>query len=127
LFDVNLIEEVLSFTRNIYKTYKLAPKFLKRHYLRFFFEKIYIKNKKISRITPTPIFAILQENQEVIITNNQLPSSPFILYKLFPKDLVAQVKVQLDVLKDILASKPDYSTIRAKNGQICKLPAPSRS
>ena len=71
--DVNLIEEVLSFTRNIHKTYKLAPKFLKRHYLQFFFEKIYIKDKKISRVTPTPIFAILQENQEVIITNNQLP------------------------------------------------------
>jgi len=52
-----------------------------------------------------------------------LPSSPFILYKLFPNNLVAQVKVQLDVLKDILASKPDYSTIKVKNGRICKLPA----
>ena len=25
--DINLIEEVLSFTKNIYKTYKEAPKF----------------------------------------------------------------------------------------------------
>jgi len=71
--DINLIEEVLSFTKNIYKTYKHAPKFLKRHYLRFFFEKIFVENKKISKIQPTPIFLILQENQEVIITNNQLP------------------------------------------------------
>lgn len=30
--DSNLIEEVLSFTRNIYQTYKQAPAFLKRHY-----------------------------------------------------------------------------------------------
>jgi len=71
--DINLIEEVLSFTKNIYKTYKQAPKFLKRHYLRFFFEKIFVKNKKISEIQPTPIFLILQENQGVIIRNNQLP------------------------------------------------------
>ncbi len=71
--DINLIEEVLSFTRNIYKTYKEAPPFLKRHYLRFFFEKVFVKNKKISRIQPTPIFAILRDNQEVIIRNNQLP------------------------------------------------------
>jgi len=68
--DINLIEEVLSFTKNIYKTYKEAPKFLKRHYLRFFFEKIFVKNKKISKIQPTPIFLILRENHQVIIRNN---------------------------------------------------------
>ncbi len=71
--DINLVEEVLSFTKNIYKTYKEAPKFLKRHYLRFFFEKIFVKNKKISEIQPTPIFQILRENHQVIIRNNQLP------------------------------------------------------
>lgn len=70
--DINLIEEVLSLTKNIYKTYKQAPKFLKRHYLRFFFEKIFVKNKKISEIQPTPIFLILQENHRVIIRTNQL-------------------------------------------------------
>lgn len=71
--DINLVEEVLSFTKNIYKTYKEAPDFLKRHYLRFFFEKIFIKNRKISKITPTPIFASLCDNQEVIISKTQLP------------------------------------------------------
>ena len=70
--DTNLIEEVLSFTRNIYKTYKNSPAFLKRHYLRFFFEKLYVKNGVISRVEPTPIFAILQENQQVIITKGWL-------------------------------------------------------
>ncbi|MBU0998542.1 recombinase zinc beta ribbon domain-containing protein, partial [Patescibacteria group bacterium] len=70
--DTNLIEEVLSFTRNIYKTYKQAPNFLKRHYLRFFFEKLYVKNCKVTKIEPTPIFAILRENQEVIISKLQL-------------------------------------------------------
>jgi site-specific DNA recombinase len=71
--DVNLIEEVLSFTRHIYQTYKEAPAFLKRHYLRFFYDKIFIKNRKIVRTEPTPIFAILRENQGVIITKHQLP------------------------------------------------------
>jgi site-specific DNA recombinase len=71
--DINLVEEVLSFTKNIYKTYKEAPGFLKRHYLRFFYEKIFVKNGKISKIAPTPIFASLQDNREVIISKTQLP------------------------------------------------------
>ncbi len=71
--DMNLIEEVLAFTRNIYKTYFSAPPFLKRHYLRFFFDKIFVKNGKVVRTEPTPIFALLQANQAVIIADNQLP------------------------------------------------------
>jgi hypothetical protein len=34
--DINLIEEVLVFTRNNYQAYYEAPPFLKRHYLRSF-------------------------------------------------------------------------------------------
>jgi site-specific DNA recombinase len=80
--DINLVEEVLSFTRNIYKTYKTAPTFLKRHYLRFFFEKIMIKNKKISETIPTPIFSVLLDNQQVIITKHQLPlATAFLNYQ----------------------------------------------
>ncbi|OGY14526.1 MAG: hypothetical protein A3A58_03155 [Candidatus Blackburnbacteria bacterium RIFCSPLOWO2_01_FULL_41_27] len=71
--DVDLIEEVLAFTRNIYKTYKQAPKFLKRHYLRFFFEKVMVKDKGVLEVVPTPIFAILRANHQVIITNSLLP------------------------------------------------------
>ena len=70
--DINLIEEVLSFTRNIYKTYKEAPDWLKRYYLRFFYDKIFVKNRKVTRTVPTPIFAILLENHGVIITKHQL-------------------------------------------------------
>lgn len=72
--DINLIDEVLAFTRNIQKTYKEAPEFLKRHYLRFFFEKIIIKNREISEVVPTPIFSILRENNQVIITNKCSPA-----------------------------------------------------
>src|SRR3989344_5397932 len=71
--DIDLIEEVLAFTRDIYRTYKEAPQFLKRHYLRFFFEKINIKEKMIFDTAPTPIFAVLQANRQLIITKTQLP------------------------------------------------------
>ena len=72
VIDINLIEEVLAFTRDIYKTYREVPLFLKRHYLRFFFEKIMVKNGKIFETKPTPIFAVLLDNQQVIIRANQL-------------------------------------------------------
>jgi site-specific DNA recombinase len=71
--DVELIEEVLSFARNVYQTYKDAPPYLKRHYLRFFFEKLMVKNKEIVEAKPTPFFLMLQENHSVILTNTQLP------------------------------------------------------
>lgn len=70
--DINLIEEVLAFTRNIYQAYTEAPPFLKRHYLRFFFEKLLVKNKRICEVVPTPIFAALKDNYQVIITNDWL-------------------------------------------------------
>ncbi len=65
--DIDLIEEVLSFTRDIHTTYDSAPDFLRRHYLRFFFEKIYIKDHKISGVVYTPIFSVLVENKKVIV------------------------------------------------------------
>ncbi len=71
--DINLIEEVLAFTRNIHQAYTEAPTFLKRHYLRFFFEKLMVKNKRICEVVPTPIFAALKDNYQVIITNDWLP------------------------------------------------------
>ncbi|TSC86263.1 MAG: Recombinase [Microgenomates group bacterium Gr01-1014_7] len=71
--DIDLIEEVLAFTRNIHQAYVEAPTFLKRHYLRFFFEQIVIKNKKIYKVVPTPIFKILKNRHEIIIRQSGLP------------------------------------------------------
>src|SRR5258708_470388 len=70
--DIDLIEEVLAFTRNIHATYLQAPQFLKRHYLRFFFEKLVVKDRMIVKIVYTPIFSVLQENHAVIISDLQL-------------------------------------------------------
>jgi len=72
-FDVNLIDEVLAMTRNIYQTYLDAPEFLKRHYLRFFFEQIFVKEGKISKVTETPVFSTLRRQHYLLIRNRQLP------------------------------------------------------
>ena len=71
--DVNLIDEVLALTRNIHQTYLDAPELLKRHYLRFFFEGIYIKDKKIAKVAVTPVFSTLQKQHQLIIRSNWLP------------------------------------------------------
>ncbi|MBI2600474.1 recombinase family protein [Candidatus Daviesbacteria bacterium] len=72
--DIDLIDEVLAFTRNIYQTYKDAPTYLKRHYLRFFYEKLIVRNKEVVEAVPTPIFLSLQANQAVIITAFSSPA-----------------------------------------------------
>lgn len=70
--DVNLIDEVLALTRNINKTYNEAPEFLKRHYLRFFFEGIYIKDRKIVKVAETPVLSALKKEHYIIISRNRL-------------------------------------------------------
>jgi len=71
--DVSLIEEILSFSRNIYKTYLEAPPHLKKYYLRFFFETIYVGNQKIVKVVETPIFAALRKQHYLIIRSDMLP------------------------------------------------------
>ncbi len=71
--DMDLIEEVLAFSRNIYKTFVDAPPFLKRHYMRFFYERFEVKNKTIINAVPTPIFLVLQANHAVIFRASGLP------------------------------------------------------
>lgn len=78
--DIDLIDEVLAFTRNIHQTYSEAPDFLKRHYLRFFYEKMVVKKKEIVEVVPTPIFASLINSQAIIM--NQGMGSQVILIDL---------------------------------------------
>lgn len=70
--DYRLIDEVLSLTTNIYQTYMEAPDFLKRHYLRLFFERIYVKDKKVWKIAENPVFSVLRKQQQVILRGNWL-------------------------------------------------------
>lgn len=72
-FDFDLLEEILSLTRNIPKTYKEAPKFLKKAYLNFFFAKIMIDNKKIVGTEFSPLIKELIEQKSVILRKTWLP------------------------------------------------------
>ncbi len=72
--DYKLIDEILSLTTNTYQTYMEAPDFLKRHYLRLFFERIYVKDRKIWKIAENPVFSVLRKQQQVIINSNWLRS-----------------------------------------------------
>lgn len=65
--DFEVIEEVLAMTRNLHQSYLDAPDFLKRHYLRLFFDRIYIQDKKIVKICDTPIFRVLKEEQKILL------------------------------------------------------------
>jgi len=71
--DVDIIDEVLALSRDIYKTYMEAPKFLKRHYIRFFFERLYVQDKKIAKVIETPIFSTLRKQHLLILRTNWLP------------------------------------------------------
>ena len=46
---------------------------MKRHYLRFFYERLMVKNKEIFEVIPTPIFATLRDNRQVIQKTLVLP------------------------------------------------------
>ncbi len=71
--DIPLIDETLFLSRDIYKTYKSAADPLKRHYLRFFYERFVIDNKVIVEAKPTPIFEALLAAKMVRLIKTQLP------------------------------------------------------
>lgn len=54
-----------------------------------------------------------------------LQSPPNILYKIFPPDALARVKVQLQVLQDLLKMQTNYTVIEANNGRFWKIPVPA--
>ncbi len=72
-FDVDVIEEVLKLTNNIYEVYCNAGFEAKRHYLAIFFERFDIKNKKVAKVTYTPLFQKLLNSRKVRVSRDWLP------------------------------------------------------
>lgn len=66
------------------------------------------KTVKKSYPSPPPTVSMARK---VIIANNRLQNPPNVLYQLFPRDLVAYVKVQLEVLKELISSESKYEVI----------------
>ena len=59
--DTSIITEVLKLTRNIVKTYEESDTDHQRAYLHFFFQKIWVKDKKIVSVEYTPAIQVLNE------------------------------------------------------------------
>ncbi|KXK09244.1 MAG: hypothetical protein UZ20_WS6002000645 [candidate division WS6 bacterium OLB21] len=112
--DISLIEDVLNFTRDIGRTYDEAPDFLKRHFLRFFFEKIMVKNKKIDNVIYTSVVASLVENNSVIIKNLMLEKRSFnitkelaFLIKTFEDfKLIQQIRQDMEQVRPAMVISP---------------------
>ena len=75
--DLPFIDEALSLTRNIYTTYKRASDPVKRHFLRFFFERFVVEDKKIIEAKHTPIFDALFCANMVRLSEPVLPNPGF--------------------------------------------------
>jgi hypothetical protein len=100
-FDIEVIQEVLRLTHDIYKAYKTAPYEQKRHYLGLFWEKFLVQDKEIVKAVPTKLIQALQEGQMVIIRSNWLPSSVGIIHILEDFGYLAQLKAKLDIIKQL--------------------------
>jgi hypothetical protein len=63
----------LELTISIAKSYAGADIDHKRTYLHFFFQKIWVKDRKIVEVEYTPALQVLQDTHSVILSANWLP------------------------------------------------------
>ena len=71
--DVPVVSEVLELTRNIANRYAKVDIDHQRAYLHFFFQKIWVKDKKIVEVEYTPALQVLNEAKLGILSANWLP------------------------------------------------------
>lgn len=72
-FDFDLLEEVLKLTLYIPATYAEAPTELKRHFLKFFFNRINVDNKKIIEVKYSDLLLELISCKRLIVVSSRLP------------------------------------------------------
>lgn len=71
--DTSIVNEVIKLTRDIVQTYKDSDTDHKRAYLHFFFQKIWVQNRKIVEVEYTPAIQVLNEARLGILSANWLP------------------------------------------------------
>ena len=71
--DTKVVNEVLELTRNIVQTYEKSDTDHQRAYLHFFFQKIWVKDRKIVNVEYTPALQVLNEAKLGILSANWLP------------------------------------------------------
>jgi len=105
-----LVEETLSLVKDIYKTYKEAPPTLKRHYLRYLYERFVVENGKVVEAVPTPILDTLLRANSVRFKQIELENRNFNITKQLAciiktfEDfrLVAQIREEIEKVKPAL-------------------------
>lgn len=70
--DINTARQVLLFSRDAYKAYEEAPDEIKRLFLAFVWNRIWVKDKKIVRLQPTRLIDALLKEKKIIIRSNWL-------------------------------------------------------
>jgi len=74
--NVDIVQEVLLFTKDIYKAYQKGSYLLKRHYLSFFWEKFEAQDGIIIKSIPSPLFRELSALNQVMYKTHQTEKSP---------------------------------------------------
>jgi len=64
---IDVAQEILRFTENIYRTYTKAPDFLKRHYLSLFWDRFEVADGLIIKSVPSLLFRELLTLQQVFL------------------------------------------------------------
>jgi hypothetical protein len=100
---IKVLDELLAFTDDIYKSYNQADNELKRRYLQIFFEKVIVNDGRIVEVIYTPAISQLLEIDRVRITNNWRTMRSLIRTLIFSMDAVIY-SVSTDVFKPSLLS-----------------------
>ncbi|HCR35943.1 TPA: hypothetical protein DIU22_02785 [Candidatus Woesebacteria bacterium] len=116
--DVAVVNEVIELTRNISQSYAKVDVDHKRAYLHFFFQKIWVKDRKIVEVEYTPAIEVLQETNLVILGAKWLESRSTNIttqlshiYEAFSNfRLVAQIREEIEKVSS-------FQTVTAINHQ----------
>lgn len=73
---VDIAQEVLRFTRDVYNAYRKANYVLKRLYLLFFFDEIYVYDGKVQQVAHSKLFEALLEIRAITTEKAQAKSDP---------------------------------------------------
>jgi hypothetical protein len=69
--DIDVVQEVLLLTKDIYSAYKGASFDLKRQYLGFFWERFEVANGVILKSVPSPLFGQLLEAEKAFVDSSK--------------------------------------------------------
>lgn len=106
--DISVVDEVLALTRNIAKTYKDSDTNAKRVYLRFFFSKINVQNKKIDSVEYQPVIHVLNQAKLGILSTNLLPLIGTFINNPSSRYLDKQSEIMLQSLLAYQDNRPNY-------------------